>query len=366
MPTATVNNAAICNGDAAATLTATSSTAISWLWSDNGTGTNQTTTGTTAGDYTVVVTDAQGCESAPATGILTVNALPTVSAGADQSVCPGTSVTLSGSGATTYAWDNGITDGASFTPTATTTYTVTGTDGNGCTGTDQVDVTVNALPTVDAGADQAVCSGDTVTLTGKSTLFSNALSIKGIMDLNAPSSSNDGKAIHLVANEDIADLSIYGFNNSNNGAIYSDIVYENDTLRMYNIHLESLRLNIKDTLFSQEHSLKFKNRIEQVLLKQQFQMDQFEKVDKSNKYPAIVCTDLNNNAFSKVYSCLSKNRKDAFVETGGGLGTTYKLVFFPFRIDFIFADPKFELITFKTHQKSLSEHNPISVTIDWK
>ena len=42
----------------------------------------------------------------------------------------------------------------------TNTYTVTGTDGNGCENTDQVDVTVNPLPTVGAGADQTVCEGD--------------------------------------------------------------------------------------------------------------------------------------------------------------------------------------------------------------
>ncbi len=166
LPTATVNNEAICDGGSAATFTATSATAVSWLWSDNGTGTSQTTTGTTAGDYTVVVTDAQGCESAPATGILTVNALPTVSAGADQTACPGTSVTLSGSGASTYAWDNSITNGTAFTPIATTTYNVTGTDANGCTATDQVVVNVNTLPTVSAGADQAVCDGGAVTLSG--------------------------------------------------------------------------------------------------------------------------------------------------------------------------------------------------------
>ena len=76
LPAAAVNSETICDGDPAATFTATSATAVSWLWSANGTGTAQTTTGTTAGNYTVVVTDAQGCESAPATGILTVNALP--------------------------------------------------------------------------------------------------------------------------------------------------------------------------------------------------------------------------------------------------------------------------------------------------
>ena len=53
-----------------------------------------------------------------------------------------------------------LTDGSAFAANTTTTYTVTGTDASGCTATDAVDVTVNALPTVDAGADVAVCDGD--------------------------------------------------------------------------------------------------------------------------------------------------------------------------------------------------------------
>ena len=53
---------------------------------------------------------------------------------------------LSGTGASSYSWDNGVTNGTAFTPTTTATYTVTGTDGNGCVTTDDVVVTVNALP----------------------------------------------------------------------------------------------------------------------------------------------------------------------------------------------------------------------------
>ena len=53
-----------------------------------------------------------------------------------------------------------------LSPLFTNTYTVTGTDGNGCENSDQVDVTVNPLPTVGAGADQTVCEGDPVTVSG--------------------------------------------------------------------------------------------------------------------------------------------------------------------------------------------------------
>jgi gliding motility-associated-like protein len=96
----------------------------------------------------------------------TAPSTPTVNAGSDQSVCAGVNVTLAGSGASTYTWDNGVTDNVSFAPAATLTYTVTGTSVSGCTGTDQVVVTINSVPTVNAGADQSACVGSSVTLNG--------------------------------------------------------------------------------------------------------------------------------------------------------------------------------------------------------
>jgi gliding motility-associated-like protein len=89
------------------------------------------------------------CQSQTDTIDVIVNPLPNVSAGADLYVCEGESVTLVGSGAgtsATYSWSGSITDGTTFIPTATTTYTVTGTDGNGCEGFDDMTVTVNPIP----------------------------------------------------------------------------------------------------------------------------------------------------------------------------------------------------------------------------
>ncbi|MBK9192913.1 MAG: hypothetical protein IPM77_16225 [Crocinitomicaceae bacterium] len=97
---------------------------------------------------------------------VTVNPVPVVDAGADQTLCAGDPTVLNGSGAVTYAWDNGVTDGVSFTPAATTTYTLTGTGVGGCQATDQVTVTVNPVPVVDAGPDQIICDGDPATLSG--------------------------------------------------------------------------------------------------------------------------------------------------------------------------------------------------------
>ncbi|MCR9172362.1 MAG: PKD domain-containing protein [bacterium] len=152
----------VCEGTA---VTLSGSGAATYVWDNGVTDGAAFTPGVGTITYTVTGTDANGCVDTDQVDV-TVNPLPVVSAGPDQTVCEGTQVTLNGSGAVTYAWDNGITDGTAFTPTiGTTTFTVTGTDANGCQNTDQVDVTVNPLPIVDAGPDQTVCDGAQVTLT---------------------------------------------------------------------------------------------------------------------------------------------------------------------------------------------------------
>ena len=68
--------------------------------------------------------------------------------GQDTSICDGDQIRLNGTGATTYAWDNGVTDNVAFTPASTTTYVVEGTDDNGCKNNDTLTITVNPLPNV--------------------------------------------------------------------------------------------------------------------------------------------------------------------------------------------------------------------------
>jgi trimeric autotransporter adhesin len=152
-------DATICAGESV-TLTAAGASTYSWNNSVTN-GTPFTPTSTTT--YTVTGTDANGCQNIDQV-VVTVNALPNVNAGPDVAVCAGESVTLTGAGATSYDWNNGITNGTPFTPTVTTTYTVTGTGANGCIGTDQVVVTVNPIPTINAGADVTICAGSSVVL----------------------------------------------------------------------------------------------------------------------------------------------------------------------------------------------------------
>ncbi|MEX1190973.1 MAG: PKD domain-containing protein, partial [Brumimicrobium sp.] len=104
-------------------------------------------------DYTVTA-ELAGCVSTDAVTV-TVNPLPDVNAGNDIEVCEGEEVILTASGADSYSWDNGVTDGVSFVPTTSGTYTVTGTT-LGCENTDELEVVVVNNPEVTFEADNTV------------------------------------------------------------------------------------------------------------------------------------------------------------------------------------------------------------------
>ncbi|MEY4127623.1 MAG: hypothetical protein RL737_1812, partial [Bacteroidota bacterium] len=120
-------------------------------------------TGATAGAISGNLTLTSGATSNTVALSGTVNNAPVVNAGQDQTAFAGTQVTLSGSGATSYTWNNGVSNGVPFTVNATTTYTVTGNT-SGCTGTDQVVVTVLAAPTLSINTNDSICAGQTTTL----------------------------------------------------------------------------------------------------------------------------------------------------------------------------------------------------------
>lgn len=159
----TVNSPTICLG-ATASLTATSS-ASSYTWQSGitSTGTNTATVSPASTTVYSVTAGSGGC-SGTANFTVTVNPLPPVSANS-PTVCTGGTVTLNGTGATSYTWNNGVSDGVAFTPAATGQYIVTGTDGNNCSNTYTTTVTVNPLPTVSAN-NPTTCAGGQVTLSG--------------------------------------------------------------------------------------------------------------------------------------------------------------------------------------------------------
>jgi Secretion system C-terminal sorting domain len=138
-------------------------TYVSYLW--NTSATDSFVVASTAGVYTVTITDTNGCQAA-ANATVTVFSLPTVDAGTAFSVCPGNTGSLNATGASTYLWDVDATlsqlniPNPIASPVADTWYYVTGTDGNGCQAYDSVEVTLFTPPVVNAGLDDQVCVGD--------------------------------------------------------------------------------------------------------------------------------------------------------------------------------------------------------------
>lgn len=131
------------------------------------TGTNPTHVYQTAGTYTItlVATNQDGCTHTRTRNI-TVYGLPLVEAGADQQLCPYTTLTLNGSGAQTYTWNNGGVNATPFIPTVDGKYIVTGTDANGCKNKDSLMITFLPAPVVSAGPDVTVCENTPVTFAG--------------------------------------------------------------------------------------------------------------------------------------------------------------------------------------------------------
>ena len=124
----------------------------------------------TAGIYTNTYILPSGCDST-LNITLSIDPLPIINAGPDESDCFGVPITLNATGAPTINWsDPLITNGIPFTPpVGTNVYIATGIDANNCSNTDTVEVIVAPLPTVDPITDDVICIGENtaaVTFTG--------------------------------------------------------------------------------------------------------------------------------------------------------------------------------------------------------
>ena len=153
------------------------------------------------------------------------------------------------------------------------------------------------------------------------------------------------------------------FPNTANNAIFADVVKGSDTIRIYNIHLESLRIDANVESLKKEDSERLFYRIGTTFKRQQFQTELFLMHKKQCPYKMIICGDFNNTAFSYVYRKIKGDLNDTFKTAGNGFGRTYDFKFFPLRIDFIFSDDAFSVNGFKTYDEHYSDHYPVMATL---
>lgn len=166
----------------------------------------------------------------------------------------------------------------------------------------------------------------------------------------------------------IINQGIIVFPNSNNSVVFADIKKGKDIIRVYNMHLQSIKISpdineINDNIDALNHQGKpqmlFK-RISKAFKQQQQQAELIKEHKKDCSYPIIFCGDMNNSAFSYVYRNIKGKLKDSFEEAGTGFGATYKFRYYPARIDYIFADENMTVKKFESFPDfENSDHFPI-------
>lgn len=176
-------------------VTLTASGAVNYSW-NNGVVNNNPFVVSSASTYIVIGTAANGCMNQDTVNV-TLFQPPVVSAGIDQTTCFGQTIVLNGAGAVNYSWNNGVTNNTGFVaPLGLTSYTLIGTDVNGCSDTDVVTVNVNPLPVVNYSFN-GHCSNEPIIFTD---LSSGALPLTYTWDFGDGTSSNASSPTHLFAN----------------------------------------------------------------------------------------------------------------------------------------------------------------------
>jgi len=157
---------------------------------------------------------------------------------------------------------------------------------------------------------------------------------------------------------------------SSSMTIFTDIVVDTDTFRIYNNHLQSFRLRrMEGTLLSelageeQERSIDNIEGIYRSLTKgfasRALQVDRVKRHIETSPYPVIVTGDFNDTPTSYTYRIMRRGLKDAFVEAGYGAGFTYRGKYPPNRIDYILFNEEISCNDFDIVKVRYSDHYPI-------
>lgn len=165
---------------------------------------------------------------------------------------------------------------------------------------------------------------------------------------------------------------------SNNICIYTDVKIKEDTVRVYNMHLQSISFSKKDYKFigdvqdstdaqdEYENSKNILRRLKRAFVKRAEQAEKVATSIKACPYKIILCGDFNDTPASYTYHLIRSDLKDAFVERGKGLGITYAGKFPRFRIDYILHSKEFICSDFVRSEETFTDHYPITAYLGLK
>lgn len=164
-------------------------------------------------------------------------------------------------------------------------------------------------------------------------------------------------------------------NRSTNMCLFTDVLIGNDTVRIYNFHLQSVRLDVPDYKFIEElgqnpeeadkmsRTRNILRRLKNGNIKRARQAELISEHIRQSPHPVIVCGDMNDTPLSYTYRIVADGLQDAFRQTGSGFGFTYAGPIPGLRIDYILHSPELASSGFTTWYRKFSDHYPVSTDI---
>jgi len=154
--------------------------------------------------------------------------------------------------------------------------------------------------------------------------------------------------------------------NTINNIIYADIVVKGDTIRIYNVHLQSYKVVPAEASLSNTKPKKLYGRIMATFSKQIEQAKLLKRHISKSPYKVMVCGDFNNTQFSNVYGIIAQGMNDSFLKTGKGMGATYRFKGLPMRIDYILAENSVKIVGHRNFKIKYSDHYPVMAEVELK
>lgn len=164
-------------------------------------------------------------------------------------------------------------------------------------------------------------------------------------------------------------------NTAGNMSIYADLAINGKTLRVYNVHFQSISFEkqdydyldkVKEMKTDIQPSKRILRMLKGAFLKRSNQVDIMKKEMESCKTPYVIAGDFNDTPASYVVTQITDGLNNAFIEKGSGLGKTYNGKFPNFQIDYIATSKDLEVLNYKITQAKLSDHFPVRSDLKFK
>tara|TARA_R110002111_G_scaffold110212_5_gene169546 strand:+ start:24211 stop:25200 length:990 start_codon:yes stop_codon:yes gene_type:complete len=148
------------------------------------------------------------------------------------------------------------------------------------------------------------------------------------------------------------------FEDTKNNTIYADLKVKQDTIRIYNSHLQSYVVTPNTLTNKFNHNWNSLNNTISIQVEQANLIKNHANASGKNN---IICGDFNATPYSQTYRTLKKGLKDSYLSKGSGFGKTYSFHNYPLRLDYFLFNQKIEVIKHENFDLNLSDHEPLYV-----